>query len=63
MEKVHRPSATWVSVNPAGAWPKVCEMRSCWATSAITVRLPARAAVRPSAAATVVLPTPPLPVT
>ena len=38
-------------------------MRSCSATSQTMVRLPARAAARPSAAATVVLPTPPLPVT
>src|SRR3954447_19943748 len=38
-------------------------MRSCCATSATITRLPCRAATRPSAAATVVRPTPPFPVT
>src|SRR3954454_17826760 len=38
-------------------------MRSCWATSATIVRLPSRAATSASAAATVVRPTPPFPVT
>src|SRR3954470_20248478 len=38
-------------------------MRSCWATSATIVRLPWRAATSASAAATVVRPTPPFPVT
>ena len=39
------------------------DIRSCWATSQTIVRLPRRAAATPSAAATVDLPTPPLPVT
>ena len=39
------------------------DMRSCCATSQTIVRLPRRAAATPSAAATVDLPTPPLPVT
>ena len=39
------------------------EKRSWWATSHTIVRSPRRAAARPSASATVVLPTPPLPVT
>src|SRR5215204_3201977 len=39
------------------------ETRSCSATSQTIVRRPASAAARPSAAATVVFPTPPLPVT
>ena len=39
------------------------DTRSCSATSQTIVRRPRPAAARPSAAATVVLPTPPLPVT
>src|SRR5688500_15896336 len=39
------------------------EKRSWWATSQTIVRRPLRAAARPSARATVVFPTPPLPVT
>src|SRR3954464_10169630 len=38
-------------------------MRSCCAPSAPITRLPMRAAARPSAVATVVRPTPPLPMT
>ena len=60
----HRLSASCTSVS--GTTPSrrnARETRSCSATSQTIVRRPARAAATPSAAATVVLPTPPLPVT
>ena len=47
---------------PPARW-NTRDIRSCWATSQTIVRLPRRAAATPSAAATVDLPTPPLPVT
>ena len=60
----HRFSASSTSASrrtPSRA--KARETRSCSATSQTIVRRPRAAAASPSAAATVVLPTPPLPVT
>jgi hypothetical protein len=60
----HRLSASCTSVS--GTTPSrrnARDTRSWSATSQTIVRRPARAAATPSAAATVVLPTPPLPVT
>ena len=60
----NRPGASSTSlVARRRGRPNSPASRSCWATSQTTVRLPRRAASRPRAAATVVLPTPPLPVT
>jgi hypothetical protein len=56
------PSCTSVSgVTPSR--PSARDTRSCSATSQTIVRRPAAAAATPIAAATVVLPTPPFPVT
>src|SRR4029077_18238927 len=52
-----------ISWKPTSVWSKSREAFSCEETSQTIVRLPASAARRPSATATVVLPTPPLPVT
>ena len=59
-----RFSASWTSVSAVTPSRRNArETRSCSATSQTIVRRPASAAARPSAAATVVLPTPPFPVT
>ena len=64
IEIAHRFSASSTSVSRCtpSRW-NARDTRSCWATSQTIVRRPAAAAARPSAAETVVLPTPPLPVT
>ena len=64
IEIAHRFSASSTSTSrwTPSRW-NARETRSCWATSQTIVRLPAAAAARPRAAETVVLPTPPLPVT
>src|SRR3954454_1426854 len=59
----YSPSASWASFGPTPSRWKARETRSWRATSHTIVRLPVRAAARPRAAATVVFPTPPLPVT
>src|SRR3954452_8484543 len=59
----YSPSASWASFGPTPSRWKARDTRSWRATSQTIVRLPARAAARPRAAATVVFPTPPLPVT
>src|SRR4051794_10531585 len=60
----HRLSASITSVSGTTPWRRNArDIRSCSATSQTIVSRPAFAAARPSAAATVVLPTPPLPVT
>src|SRR5919109_994822 len=63
MEMPNSPGASSCSSWPAGVSPNSVGSRSCSATSQTIVRFPARAAPSPRAAATVVLPTPPLPVT
>ena len=64
IEIAHRFSASSTSVSrwTPSRW-NARDTRSCWATSQTIVRRPAAAAASPSAAETVVLPTPPLPVT
>src|SRR5918992_4850557 len=60
----HRLSASCTSVSATTPWRRNArDTRSCSATSQTIVRRPACAAASPSAAATVVLPTPPFPVT
>jgi hypothetical protein len=60
----HRFSASSTSVSRrTPSRRKARDIRSCSATSQTIVRRPAAAAASPSEAATVVLPTPPLPVT
>src|SRR5918992_1853123 len=60
----HRLSASCTSVSGTTPWRRNArDTRSCSASSQTIVRRPACAAARPSAAATVVLPTPPFPVT
>ena len=60
----HRFSASWTSVSAVTpSRPSARDTRSCSATSQTIVLRPAAAAARPTAVATVVLPTPPLPVT
>ena len=58
-----RFSAISTSWKPTSVCSKIREAFSCEETSQTIVRLPASAARSPSATATVVLPTPPLPVT
>ncbi len=58
-----RFSSISTSWKPTSVWSKIREAFSCEETSQTIVRLPSAAARRPSATATVVLPTPPLPVT
>ncbi len=58
-----RFSAISTSWKPTSVCSKIREAFSCAETSQTIVRLPSAAARRPSATATVVLPTPPLPVT
>ena len=59
----HSPSASSVSCGPTPSRRKAREIRSCSASSQRMVRLPRAAARSASEAATVLLPTPPLPVT
>ena len=60
----HSPSASSTSCSGRTPWrANARDIRSCSATSHTIVRRPVRAAASPSAAATVVFPTPPLPVT
>src|SRR3954452_13283112 len=63
IEIVYRPSSTGASRKWLSSTPSARARRSWWASSTTIVRRPARAAARPSAADTVDLPTPPLPVT
>ena len=58
-----RFSSISTSWKPTSAWSKIREAFSWEETSQTIVRFPSAAARRPSATATVVLPTPPLPVT
>src|SRR5665811_47728 len=58
-----RFSAISTSWKPTSVWEKIREACSWEETSQTIVRLPSAAARSPSATATVVLPTPPLPVT
>ena len=58
-----RFSSISTSWKPTSVWSKSREAFSCEATSQTIVRLPSAAARRPRATETVVLPTPPLPVT
>src|SRR5215208_188829 len=62
-EIAYSPSTSSVSCGPTPSRWKARDIRSWRATSQTIVRLPARAAASPKAAATVVFPTPPLPVT
>src|SRR3954467_8143665 len=60
----HRSCASSISVSGRTPWrANARDIRSCSATSQTIVRRPSRAAASPRAAATVVFPTPPLPVT
>ncbi len=63
IEMAQRFSSISTSWKPTWARLKMREACSCADTSQTIVRLPCAAARRPSAIATVVLPTPPLPVT
>ena len=58
-----RFSSISTSWKPTSVWSNIREAFSWEATSQTIVRLPSSAARRPRATATVVLPTPPLPVT
>ena len=60
----HSPSESSTSCSGRTPWrANARDIRSCSATSHTIVRRPVRAAANPNAAATVVFPTPPLPVT
>ncbi len=63
IEIAQRSSSISTSWKPTSVWSKKREAFSCEETSQTIVRLPSAAARSPSATATVVLPTPPLPVT
>src|SRR4051794_1095105 len=64
MVMANRPSLSSTSCSGRTPWrANARDIRSCSATSQTIVRRPRRAAARPIAAATVVFPTPPLPVT
>ncbi len=60
----HRPCSSSISVSSRTPWrANARDTRSWWATSQTIVRRPRAALASPIAAATVVFPTPPLPVT